>query len=346
MVPEPPSVQGVYEVCIGVSDPIVQLQYWEQFGYRIGAMGELSAVEAEALYGVRSAVRSIRLYHQTADHGLVRLMQWQTPVNAGLEMASMKTKGNRWATTLTADVLAVLNQAEEAAAAGLPIRYSSLHWEVIYNKERHMRPFVDPAIGVRELLLLQPLTRQVLFERFHYSMPNYGAIAPTSPFQTSQITHMGLVIQDDRKQTLTFYEQVLGLVRSRDDVETSYESSSAGRELFDLKPGERFFVTSFDDPRSPVADWQQVRSGRLYIIRFPETMTVPERFAQARPGCLGMSLYTYRVQGLEQLHDRVQASEALQVTAMVPNEFNEPSFSFTAPDGYRWALVASPGSFS
>jgi len=74
------SIAGIYEVCIGVADAIPQLQYWEQFGYRIGQIGELSASEARELYGVSSKVRSIRLYHQDADHGLIRLMIWEKPI--------------------------------------------------------------------------------------------------------------------------------------------------------------------------------------------------------------------------------------------------------------------------
>jgi hypothetical protein len=93
------SIEGIYEVCIGVPDPISAIQYWEQFGYRIDRIGELSAAVAKQLYGVNSGLRSIRLAHQNADHGLIRLMVWQNPTHAGLDMESMKVKGNRWATT-------------------------------------------------------------------------------------------------------------------------------------------------------------------------------------------------------------------------------------------------------
>jgi catechol 2,3-dioxygenase-like lactoylglutathione lyase family enzyme len=333
------SVEGIYEVCIGVDEPIAAIQYWEKFGYRIGHIGDLAPEAAQQLYGVDSALRSIRLYHQNADHGLIRLMIWSHPRNQGLGMGSMKVKGNRWATTLTADVLNLLNHAEEAAIAGLPIRYTSAHWEIIYNKERKSRPFIDPAIGVREMLLLQPLTRQVLFERFGYALPHYGAINENAAFKTSQFTHMGMVIQDDSKATLRFYEEVLGLLRVREDVETSYESSIAGRQIFDLKPGEKFFVTAFDDWRSSTSDFQAARSGRLYMIRFPDDLDLEERFELAQPGCLGMSLYTYRTKELQRYGDRVHASQARQVTDIVINEFGERSFSFVAPDGYFWTLL-------
>jgi catechol 2,3-dioxygenase-like lactoylglutathione lyase family enzyme len=333
------AIAGIYEVCIGVPDPIFAIQYWEQFGYRIGQVGQLPAEAAYQLYGINSGVRSIRLYHQNADHGLIRLMVWQQPTNQGLGLTSMKVKGNRWATTLTADILTILNHAENAKAGGWAIRYTNPHWEVIYNKERKSRPFTDPTVGVREMLLLQPLTRQVLFQRFGYTIRDYGEINHHAPFQTSQFTHAGIVVQDDSKQTLKFYEEVLGLLRVRDDVETSYESSAAGREMFDLKPGEKFIVTAFDDPRSSSSDFMAARSGRLYIIRFPESINLESRFTAAQPGCLGISLYTYRIRGIEEYCDRIKASPVLKFTNIIENEFREKSFSFVAPDGYFWNLV-------
>jgi catechol 2,3-dioxygenase-like lactoylglutathione lyase family enzyme len=335
----PLAIAGIYEVCIGVPDPIFAIQYWEQFGYRIGQVGELSPAAASQLYGVNSALRSIRLYHQNADHGLIRLMVWQNPTNTGLGLASMKVKGNRWATTLTADILTILNHAEDAKASGWAVRYSYPYWEVIYNKERKSRPFVDQAVGVREMLLLQPLTRQVFFQRFGYTLPHYGEINQASAFKASQFTHIGMIVQDDSKENLKFYEEVLGLLRVRDDVETSYESSPAGRDLFDLKPGEKFIVTAFDDPRSSKSDFMAARSGRLYIIRFPEAIPLESRFELSQPGSLGMSLYTYRVRGLETYCDRIKSSSAQKFTSIIENEFREKSFSFVAPDGYFWNLL-------
>jgi uncharacterized glyoxalase superfamily protein PhnB len=335
------SIEGIYEVCIGIQEPIAAIQYWEQFGYRIDRVGELSSSSAKQLYGVNSSLRSIRLAHQNADHGLIRLMVWQNPTNEGLGMGSMKVKGNRWATTLTADVLNILNHVEEASKEGLSIKYTNPHWEIIYNKERKSRPFIDPAVGVREMLVLQPLTRQVLFQRFGYTLPDYGHINENAAFKTSQCTHMGLVIQDDSKETLKFYEEILGLLRVRDDVETSYESSLAGREIFDLNPGEKFFVTAFDDPRSLASktDLLTARSGRLYIIRFPNELQLDSQFEQAQPGSLGMCLYTYRVRGLEVYYERIKATQAKNITDIVSNEFGEQNFSFIAPDGYFWTLI-------
>jgi hypothetical protein len=29
------AIEGIYEVCIGVTEAILAIQYWQQFGYRI-----------------------------------------------------------------------------------------------------------------------------------------------------------------------------------------------------------------------------------------------------------------------------------------------------------------------
>ena len=332
------TIEGIYEVCIGVNDPIPMIQYWEQFGYRIGQVGELAASAAQDLYGVNSSLRSVRLYHQNADHGLIRLIVWEHPTNEGLKLKPMRVLGNRWASTLTADVLNILNHAEKAEKNGLPIKYINPVWTVIYQAQKGL-PFVDTLVGVREMMLLQPLTRQVLFQRFNYTVPNYGNINQASAFKTSQVTHMGMVIQDDSKESLRFYEEVLGLLRTQDEMENTYDNAPGGRPIFELQPGERFWITSFDDPRSSKSDWQLARSGRMYIIRFPEAIALENCFDQAKPGCLGMSLYTYRVRGIKEYHDRIKKSNAEKVTEIITNEFGEKSFSFISPDGYFWTLI-------
>lgn len=335
-----PSIQGIYEVCIGVKDAQPLIQYWQQFGYTVGETGQISSTAAQQLYGVDSSAQSIRLHHQTADHGLIRLMVWENPRNQGLDLIPMKVRGNRWATSLTLDVANLWNHATEAEANGLPIRYGPPQWTVIYPTAQG-RPFLDPLVGVREMLLLQPLTRQVMFQRFNYTVPDYGQPNLDSPFQASQITHMGLVVQDDSQETLRFYDEVLGLLRVQDALESTYETARGGRQIFDLQPGERFWVTAFDDPRSSKTDWQAARSGRLYTVRFPEALPLPDYSGQSKPGALGVSLYTYRVRDIDAYCNLIHDSSATEVTEIITNEFGEQSFSFKSPDGYAWTLLES-----
>jgi uncharacterized glyoxalase superfamily protein PhnB len=331
-------ISGVYEGVIGTTDPIPLIQYYEQWGYRVGAIGELSAAEANALYGVDSKMRGIRLHHGTADHGLIRLLVWDKPVSDGVGMRPMRAEGSRWTATMTADATLIGNHAEDAIVAKMPVRYVPPEWARIYDLGRG-QPFISPAVGVREGMLIQPLTRQIFFERFGYSLPFYGRIDSTSHLKASQVTHFGMIVRANDKAALAFYDSVLGLLRVRDDLVSTYEESKASRIIFDLKPGERYFTTDFDEPRSSVTDLQAARSGRLKIIRFDQSAPMEDVRRISRAGHLGLSLYTIRVRDLEGYLNRVKGSTATEVTAIAKNEFGERSFSFTAPDGFMWTLV-------
>ncbi|NEP60726.1 MAG: VOC family protein [Symploca sp. SIO2G7] len=331
---------GVYEVCIGTSTPESALKYWEQFGFKTGVQGKLSPEQAEKLYGVRSPLVAIRLYHQDADHGLIRLMIWEQPTNEGLGMRRMRVRGNRWGVMMTDDVLAIANHAEVAQASGQEIYFLGPMWDVIYDTGKTFQPFIDQPIGVREMMLIRPQSRQFIFQRYNYQLANYGKIAPDAPLRTSQFTHVGIVIQDDSQEVVRFYDEVLGLLRFNDEEWVStYEGTETGRDIFQINPGEEYYSINFDDPRSSKEDLQKVRSGRLKVIRYPETLSVEDVHKFARPGSLGVSLYTYAVRDIADYHQRVSKSTAKNITSICINEFGESSFSFVAPDGYFWTLV-------
>jgi hypothetical protein len=96
---------------------------------------------------------------------------------------------------------------------------------------------------------------------------------------------------------------------------------------------------SFDDPRSS-KDFRKARSGRLYTKTFkPNSHVIRRVFNLSSPGCLGMSLYSYRVSDVEAYRASVAASAATRVTPVVKDEFGLPSFSFIAPDGYWWQIT-------
>ena len=75
-------------------------------------------------------------------------MFWENPTNEGLKLTPMKVKGNRWATSLTADVLKILNHAEKAEAEGFPIKYINPQWSVIYQDPKGI-PFIDPLVDAQ-----------------------------------------------------------------------------------------------------------------------------------------------------------------------------------------------------
>jgi len=337
---EPGCVGGLYEACVGVPDLPAAIADYERFGCHVGPIGELDAAAARALYGHDSALRSVRLLHQDADHGLVRLMQWERPRNGGLGLGpDLRCIGSRWGVRLTASVMNIANHAQRAAELGSALTLIEPILAVIgeVTGSRAATPFRDPLIGVREMVLLQPHYRQVFFERFGYDSPLYGRINPHCLFKSSQHTHFGMMIVNDDHQVLDFYDQVLGLSRWFDDIRP-WEQATGSRRIFGLEEGETHWMVDFDDPRSGHALAER-RSGKLKVVRFARSSRLPDRMDRSQPGCLGYSLYTWRAHNIEGMHRRICASGASAVSEVLPDEFGRHSFSFTAPDGYPWMLV-------
>jgi catechol 2,3-dioxygenase-like lactoylglutathione lyase family enzyme len=331
---------GLFEVCVGVPDLDAAIAYFRSFGCDLGARGVLAAHDAQAVYGVDSALESVRLTHGTADHGFVRLMHWSTPLNAGLGMAThLRCVGSRWGTRLTTNVLNIANHAQAARAAGETIEIVDPLLDVIgeVTGTQAARPFLDPIVGVREMVVIQPHYRQVFFQRFGYDSPLYGTVDPQSLLATSQHTHFGLMIANDAHDVFEFYDGVLGLKRWM-DAATTYEKSSGGRRIYALEPGEGFHIVDFDDPRSGHTAADR-RSGKLKCIRLAGNAKIDRRLSQSRAGCLGYSAYTWRVDDAPAMWARVRAAGATNVSEVQPDEFGALAFSFNAPDGYYWILT-------
>jgi catechol 2,3-dioxygenase-like lactoylglutathione lyase family enzyme len=335
-------IGGLHEVCVGVPDLDAAAAYFAAFGCRPGARGELDAAAARALYGIDSPLQSLRLTHMGADHGLVRLMQWERPLNAGLGMGrDLRGVGSRWGVRLTSSVMNLMNHAQRAREAGEPVAIIEPLLAVIgeVSGEQAARPFVDPIVGVREMVLIQPLSRQVFFERFGYESPLYGRIDERSLLRTSQHTHFGLMVADDDPHVLDFYEDVLGLQRML-DIHTPYENATGSRAIFGLQEGEGFHMVDFDDPASEHHPSRR-RSGKLKCVRFGATARIDRRLHESRAGCLGYSLYTWRVADIESMHRRLSEARVDALSDVVNDEFGCRALTFDAPDGYQWTLLAA-----
>jgi catechol 2,3-dioxygenase-like lactoylglutathione lyase family enzyme len=203
--------------------------------------------------------------------------------------------------------------------------------------EHTAQPFRDEIVGVREMMLIQPLYRQVFFERFGYDSPLYGSINPHCTFRTSQHTHFGMMIVNDDHQVLRFYDEVLGLKRWF-DAERPYTQATGSRQIFGLERDETHWMVDFDDPRSGQA-LSERRSGKLKVVRFGSASRLADKQDRSRPGSLGYSHYTWRCRQVEALWRRVRAAGATAVSDVLADEFGARAFSFNAPDGYSWTLI-------
>lgn len=332
------AIGGLHEVLVGVEaaslGPVQA--YFERYGFRAGAEATFSAGESQALYGHASPLRSLRLSHGDSDHGLVRLQCWGTPAGAGLGLSSFRAFGTRWGAQLTRSVLAVMNHVDAARRAKQNLTVVEPIFASIYQKDQAVRPFEAPLVGVREMNLIRPLTRQVLFERFGYDAAAYGSVDEDSMFQASQITHFGMVVVGPHG-LLDFYDRGLGLFRSTDN-QVPYEKTVGSRVMFGLSPGEQHWLVDFDDPANESLDWPQRRSGRLKILRFDAASEMPDLRRRSDVGQLGYGPYTLRVDRIDEMRDQLRAFEISALGTVHNDEFGVPSFSVRAPDGYQWIL--------
>lgn len=339
--PSPACVGGMHELCVGVPDLALAVEDFAAYGCRPGERGRLDADAAEALYGHRSALQSVRLLHGEADHGLVRLMQWETPRNAGVGLRKdLRGAGSRWGVRVTGSAYGIVNHAERALQAGAPLVMIPPQLAVIgeVSGERAARPFRDPIVGVREMVLLQPHYRQVFFERFGYESPLYGQVDPDSLLRTSQHTHAGLMVASDDPRIFDLYESVLGLKRTHEET-VPYANATGSRSIFGLEPGEGFHMVDFDDPRTG-STLATRRSGKLKCVRFAADAKLDDLRELSRPGCLGYSLYAWRVDDARAMHATLASTPGVTgLRPVQPDEFGRLCVAFRAPDGYDWVLV-------
>jgi hypothetical protein len=327
-------VGGLFELIHGVRSLENAMSWWARFGYSVGKTATFTAEEGLALYNVRSAGSSVRLAHGDSDHGLIRLIQWESPTGPGIGASSLRALGSRWGAMLNTNLLAIQNQCEQGDIAG-----EDQHWIPSVRQDPagvNLSPFLVDSIHVREMVLCRAETRQVLFQRFGYSNPTYGAVAESAPFPTSQVTHTGIVTAGDPEAAgVFFYERALGLLKTRDSSISEY-SDVASREIFQLQEGERYRCWDFDDPRSSSIPslW---RSGRLKFIHF-DTEPVVDLRQDSLMGALGCTAYSWRVHGFDLVVKSIETHRAT-IIGVHTNEFGERSALFLAPDGYHGIVV-------
>lgn len=336
------AIGGLHEACFGVPDLDAAARYWAAFGFRPTARGELDASAAAALYGVRSAVQSLRLGHLDSDHGFVRLMRWQNPQGAGIGLAPLRAHGSRWVGQFVRSALDLANHGAAARRAGWPLldiapSYIELPGSGSQQPGgRGPRPFEDRLLAVREYTLIQPLWRQAFLERFHYDSRLMGRIDDQSLLRASQVVNASMMVASDDPGVYDFYANVLGL-RAFPVQEIPWEQAMASRSVFDLREGEMHWCHVFEDPRSGGAPDTR-RSGRLYLFRFPRSAMLPDRQAASQPGHLGCTLYTWRVVDLEALGRAALRGGALHVGQPVTDEFGVEALRCVSPDGMAWVF--------
>ena len=319
-------ISGIFENCIGTIDAAATLKYWAEFGYQQIQQGQLSAEQSGLLYQHPAALTSWRLQNgDSAAHGLVRVMLWSQPRNAGLGKTLPMVVGSRWFASLTQDIYTIADAFADDNNGGdwiytEPVRAI----EGIGNQGTDL---YNRFVGVREMFAIGKETRQAFFQRYNYTRPGYGAIAPNSPLKVSEGTHSSLVSADHH--LTSFYTEVFGLIPNEINGKRSGYQNPSTRQTLILEEGQEFYLSVFSSPKDIAGGLQ------IYTPLYP----TPDQREFSQPGSLGLSLFTYQVEDIQHEHQRVSNSSATYVTPIVANEFDEPSFGLVAPDGFYWVIL-------
>ena len=319
-------ISGIFENCVGSKNLQETLRYWAELGYREVSRGHLHADRSWLLYGHASELTSLRLQNgNSSEHGLVRVMAWQELRNEGLSDTRPMVVGSRWFASLVQDIYAIADAfADENENGG--------HW--IYTEPvrgiegigHEGTGLYNRFTGVREMFVIGAEIRQAFFQRYNYNRPGYGTVSPDPPMGVSEGTHSSFVTSDHA--LVSFYSEVFGLEISVNAKQSGYQKP-ATRQILMLEDGREFCYSAFAASNAIAGVFQ------VYTPLYP----TDDKREFSQPGSLGLSLFTYKVNDIDDFRDRIVSSNATNVSAILPNEFGEPSFGLVAPDGMYWVII-------
>ncbi len=337
------SVSGVYEVMIGATTAPISdasatskadndqhplIRHFALFGFHEVKRAKIDAKRAQAIYGVPSALTSIRLQNGSVDtHGLLRLLIWDKPLGPGVGYAPPETVGQRLAVMMTADIIRVDDVFSDARTAGQPWLAIPPVFADLFGQTEGKTDLHNRRIGVRESAVYGEFVNHVFFQRYGYTIAGYGAINWQSPLKGSEFTHHDFVIRTDIDSSTNYYRDVLGMVAEKQSVADG-DWLAGPKALFGMVDGASHYYRGFVSANNICG---KLKFFRPRDIRF-------DRSQHQRVGELGISLHSFYVANIRALHARAK-SAGLKPTVIMPNEFAEPSFSFVGPDEVRWQIL-------
>jgi hypothetical protein len=328
---EPPDtgVSGVYEAMIGTGDADEVVRYFNEFGFSAVAEGELSAADAEQIYGVGSALRSIRMQNGEIDsHGLVRILEWEKPLGPGVDYGPPETIGQRMLVMRTEDIFRLNDVFTDVRESGEPVLPIPPVFADLYGMTEGSPDFFNRRVGVREMATYGTMVNHVFFQRYGYQIPGYGTIGDHSPLRTSELTHHDFVISGDIDEVTAYYSEVLGFKPEAEEATIDGDWQAGPNAVFGMVPGSSHWYRGFVSPNNICGKL------KFFVPRVPR----PDRSENQRPGELGITLHSVYTPKLEMVHGLAKR-HGLTTTDITKNEFGEQSFVISGPDGSAWQVI-------
>ena len=327
-------IGGVYEVMVGTDNAQQLVEYFTEFGFSVTRDASIDAQAAQKLYGVRSGLRSIRMQNGAVDsHGLLRILEWEQPLGPGVGYAPPETVGQRMAVMRTRDIFRLYDTFLDLRnKAGQPWLPTEPVFDDLYGLDTGTVSLRDRRVGVRENAVYGQVFNHVFFQRYGYTIPGYGTIDEAAPLQTSEFTHHDFIVKGDLAEVTGYYLSVLGLRAENDPVIDGDWQKGPGR-VFLMEPGESHWYRGFVSPNNVC--------GKLKFFSAMDPEHVRDRSGRQRVGELGITLHSLYTPDPEYVHG-LATRHGLEPTAILENEFAEPSFVFTGPDGVTWQILDQP----
>jgi len=326
-------VSGVYEVMVGTDDADALVRYFSDFGFTALSEGSVTAEQAEQIYGVASALRSVRMINGDIDsHGLLRILEWESPLGPGVGYAPPETIGQRMLVMRTEDIFRLNDVYNDLRAGGEPVLAIPPVYDDLYGMTEAKIDFFTRRVGVREMAIYQHAVNHVFFQRYGYQIPGYGTIGDHAPLRTSEITHHDFVIKGDIDKVTKYYSAVLGFKPENEDAVIDGDWQPGPKAVFGMVPGSSHWYRGFVSPNNIC--------GKLKF--FVPLDQRPDRSAAQRPGEEGITLHSVTVPNLRMVHD-LALEHRLETTVIMDNEFGERSFVISGPDGSTWQVIERAG---
>ena len=320
---------------MGAKQAQTQIEYFAQFGFSVVKEASVSAEQANAIYGVESALKSFRLQNGMIDaHGLLRILEWAEPLGPGVGYAPPETVGQRMAVMRARDIVRLYDVFSDLRIKSKePWLPTEPVYDDLYDMDEGAYTIANRRVGVREMGVYGELFNHVFFQRYGYTIPGYGTISEDTPLGTSEFTHHDFNVSGDLDDVTAYYEMVLGLMAEA-PVTIDGDWQAGPQTVFGMEPGESHYYKGFVSPNNI--------SGKLKFFSARDPAFVRDRSDRQRVGELGITLHSFFTPKLELVHDLALQND-LNPTKIGENEFGEQSFNFVGPDGVAWQILESPG---
>lgn len=328
-------ISGLYEVMIGSRDAAYPIRYFKEFGFTAVDSAAISADEAFALYGVRSALKSYRLQNDSIDsHGLLRILVWEKPLGEGVGYAPPETIGSRMSVMMTADIMRlydIYNHLRNNKQPWLPTE--PVADDLFGLNKNKPADFFNRPVLVRENAVYGAFFNHVFFQRNGYAIPGYGHINPKAPLKTSEFTHHDFFIKAESMEALSYLRDALGLQPEK-EPEIDGDWLAGPRRVFMMEQGYSHWYQGFVSPNNIC--------GKLKF--FIPRGTKPDLSAHQRIGELGITLHSFFTPKLDFVYDLVKKDARLKAGAIRKNEFGERAFVFSDSAGISWQIIEKNGT--